>query len=130
MREENTCGGCAGCGGGSCGGCGACGSGSLFVTPGELELLQRFAQTPFLPVGFGTDPDVPVYREETGHSEAEYARSLLGLRLKGLIRLDREEPLQNFDYRAYSDCPYHGSAALTALGQQAVELVEIQGVEP
>ncbi len=130
MREENTCGGCAGCGGGSCGGCGACGSGSLFVTPGELELLQRFAQTPFLPVGFGADPDQPVYREETGHSEAEYASSLLGLRLKGLIRLDREEPLRNFDYQAYSDCRYHGSAALTALGQQAVELMEIQGVEP
>lgn len=119
--EHDRCGACCG---GSCGGCG----GELVLTPQELELLRRFAQIPFLPVARRADGETPVYLED-GADAAAFSAAILGLRQKQLIELDYDIPLVNFDYRAYAPYPCRGSMALTARGQAAVELLEIQGVD-
>lgn len=123
MDNHTTCGGCGGCGGGSCGGCG----GALELTQPELDLLRRFAQLPFLPVARRADAETPVCLEDTASPETLSA-AILGLAQKGLIRLDYDLPLSNFDYAAYGSCLHRGSMALTARGQAAVELLEIQGI--
>ena len=115
---------CGACCGGSCGGCG----GELVLTQPELDLLRRLAQIPFLPVARRWDRETPVYLED-GPAEL-YSAAITGLQLKGLIRVDLDLPLLNFDYAAYGDFPCRGSMALTERGQAAVELLEIFGVEP
>lgn len=114
---------------GNCGSCGGCGADwSLALTEAELALLERLAQTPFLPVGKALG-EYPIYREEQDRSPEEYGKAVLGLDLKGLVRLDYDLPLSGFDYGAYQDCPLRGSMALTARGQAVVEQIEIQGIE-
>ena len=110
--------------------CGGCGGGPLLLTPPEAALLERLAQTPFLPVGKGLG-ELPVYLEEPEGPWApeESGRAILALAQKGLVRLDSDVPLQGFDYAAYGHCPLHGSFALTARGQAVVEQIEIQGIE-
>lgn len=114
---NGNCGGCAGCG--NCGGAGA-----LELTEGEIRLLGKFAQIPFWPVGRRADTETPVCMEEGMTPEL-----LSALALKGLIRLDFDIPLTNFDYAAYADCPHRGSMALTAAGQGAIELLDVQGAD-
>lgn len=117
---------CGACCGGSCGGgCGGCGSGALYLTEGEVALLRRFAQMPFLPVARRWDAETPVCLEATETT----AQSITGLQQKGLIRVDYDLPLSGFDYADYGDYPAHGSMALTARGQQAVDVLEIYGIE-
>ena len=118
---------CGTCCGGSCGGCGGCG-GALLLTAGEIDLLLRFAQLPFLPAARRQDQDAPVCLEDGPEAAEELSRLLAALEGKGLIRVDYDLPLTNFDYAGYEAYPIHGSAALTAAGQQAVELLEIQGI--
>jgi len=116
-----------GCGdrcGGCCGGCGR----ELVLTPGEAAMLRRFAEIPFLPVARRRDGEEPVYLEERERSAEEYSEILSWLALKGLISLDYDLPLSNFDYAAYAPYPIRGSMALTAAGQRAVELLELQGM--
>ena len=113
----NRCGGC-------CGGCGR----ELVLTPGEAAMLRRFAEIPFLPVARRRDAEEPVYLEERERPAEEYSEILSWLSLKGLISLDYDLPLSNFDYAAYAAYPGHGSMALTAAGQRAVELLELQGM--
>lgn len=50
-----------------------------------------------------------------------------GLARKGLVSLD-ELPLDNYDYTAFAPCR-QGSMALTARGQAAADLLDIQGIE-
>ena len=111
-----------------CGSCGGCGGGALELTEQEVELLGRFAQLPFLPVARRWDSETPVCLEEGAASP--YSDAILGLQLKRLIRVDYDLPLVNFDYAGYDAYPCRGSMALTERGQAAVELLEIQGVEP
>lgn len=111
------------------GGCGGCGGGALTLTPAELALLDRLGQTPFLPAASGFDRSAPVYLEETDYRREEYAAAILGLEAKGLIRLDYDIPLEQFDYKAYGDCPLRGSMALTGWGQEVLEQIAIQGIE-
>lgn len=116
-----------GCGdrcGGCCGGCGR----ELVLTPGEAAMLRRFAEIPFLPVARRRDGEEPVYLEERERPAEEYSEILSWLALKGLISLDYDLPLSNFDYAAYGAYPVRGSMALTAAGQRAVELLELQGM--
>ena len=112
----------------ACGSCGGCGGGALELTEQEVALLGRFAQIPFLPVARRWDSETPVYLEE-GPAEL-CSDAITGLQLKRLIRVDYDLPLVNFDYAAYGAYPCRGSMALTERGQAAVELLEIQGVEP
>ena len=119
------CGGsCSGCGG-SCSGCG----GTLQLTQGEIDLLFRFAQIPFLPVARQAGSEQPVCLEDGEAHKEELSRIISALSQKGLIRLDYDLPLSNFDYSEYRDFPLRGSMALTAAGQQAADQLEIQGIE-
>lgn len=119
---------CENCGN-SCGGCGGCGGQALLLTAAELALLRLFAQAPFLPVSSAYDMKTPVYLENQEWSEAEYSGAILSLAGKGLIRLDYDIPLKNFDYESYRSFPLHGSMALTGRGQDVLEQIEIQGIE-
>ena len=115
---------CEHCNGG-CGGCGGCG-GELLLTQAELTLLRRFGETPFLPAAAAYDMKMPVYLEDEG----DWGPVILSLAGKGLIRLDYDIPLQNFDYKPrYEPWPLHGSMALTGWGQEVLEQIEIQGIE-
>ena len=115
---------CGACCGGSCSGCG----GTLQLTQGEIDLLFRFAQIPFLPVARQAGSEQPVCLEEEAGGP-ETSEIIRALHQKGLIRLDYDLPLAHFDYAEYRDFPLRGSMALTAAGQQAVDQLEIQGIE-
>ena len=117
MGCQQGCGNCCG------GGCGR----ELVLTPGEVAMLLRLAEIPFLPVARRRDGEEPVYLEEQEQTVAEYSEILSWLHLKGLISLDYDLPLSNFDYAADAAYPVQGSMALTAAGQAAVELLETQG---
>ncbi len=118
---------CKGCSG-SCSGCGGCG-GTLMVSAGELRMLQQLGQIPFLPVARLADDMTPVYREDSDYSQAEYSVILQLLEKKGLISIDYDKPLTGFPMSAYREFPVHGSFALTARGQQVLEMLEIQGID-
>ena len=112
--------GCGNC----CGSCGGCGE--LILSAEEIKLLHTLAQIPFLPVARRADSEEPVYLEDP---EAENSSLVLQcLHKRGLISLDYDQPLKGWDYSSYASCPIHGSFALTAKGQKAVELLEIQGL--
>ena len=120
----NGCGNC----GGDCGSCSGCG-GTLVLTEGEIEMLRTLAQIPFLPVARRMEDAAPVYLEDDNHTQEEYSLILQCLEKKDLISLDFDKPLKGFDDTAYAAYPIRGSMALTARGQQAAELLELQGVE-
>lgn len=121
--------GCKTGGCGSCGGCGGCSGREVVLTPGELELLGRFARLAFLPVARRSGDETPVYLEDGPSAAPSRAAELTALRLKGLISLDYDLPLSNFDYAAYEGSPVRGSMALTAAGQAVVELLDVRGTE-
>ena len=116
MKNCDSCGGCSGCGG--CGG-------SLELTEGEIQILQAFAQCPFLPVARKPAEETPIFLE-SGNAE-ENAAILACLEKKALIDIDYHMPLRGFDYSAYGPATLHGSMALTLRGQQVLELLEVQG---
>ena len=111
---------------GNCGGCNGCDR-SLTITEPELEILNTLGQLPFLPIARKMDDPAPVYLEEDAHSPGEYTLILQCLEKKGLISLDFDRPLKNGDYSRYAHLPIHGSMALTARGQQVLEILEKQG---
>ncbi len=114
---------CGNCGG-DCGHCTGC-KGALMLTEGEMHILRRLGEIPFLPVARKADSMEPVYLEE----ELDSASLVLQcLEKKNLISIDYE-PLKGFDYSAYAGYPVHGSFALTLRGQQVLELLDIQGIE-
>ena len=114
----------------NCGNCEhGCGGQVLLLTAAELALLRRLGETPFLPAAAAYDRKAPVYLEEQERSREEYAAAILGLAGKGLVRLDYDIPLANFDYAAYRNYPLPGSMALTGWGQELLEQIEIQGIE-
>ncbi len=132
MNTAAGCGGdCANCNGGcpvgdkSAGSCSGYG-GDLILTKGEIELLRRFAEIPFWPLCRRADSDTPICLEDGGMNP----EILTALASKGLIRLDDNLPLDNFDYHDYDAriYPRRGSMALTAAGQRAADLLEIQGI--
>jgi len=97
------------------------------LTVGEISMLLTLAQIPFLPVARKMGDDVPVYLEETDRPAEEYSLILQCLEKRGLIDIDYSKPLKSFDSSAYAAYPIRGSFALTARGQQVVELLEYQG---
>lgn len=113
--------------GGDCANCGGCTTraGVLELTEGEIVLLGKFAQVPFWPVARRADTETPVCLEGDD-MRPEYVSALA---LKGLIRLDFDLPLSGFDYGAYAEYPHKGSMALTAAGQNVIELLDVQGAE-
>ena len=117
-------GGCGGC----CGNCGGCGS-TLVLTPEEITMLRLLGQIPFLPVARSAASMEPVYLEEGELSPEEGSQALQRLEKRGLISIDFDQPLKGGYSPAYDAYPIKGSIALTILGQQAVDLLEIQGAE-
>lgn len=108
------------------GGCGGCAR-ELTLTPGELEMLKKLAQIPFLPIFRRMDDATPIYLEDEDYTQAEYSLILQLLEKKSLITLDFDQPLKNYiPSPAY---PIHGSMALTARGQSVIDLLELQGAE-
>ena len=117
-------GGCGGC----CGNCGGCGS-TLVLTAEEITMLRLFAQIPFLPVARSASSMEPVYLEEGELSPEKSSLALQCLAKRGLISIDFDQPLKGEYGPAYDVYPIKGSIALTILGQQALDLLEFQGVE-
>lgn len=108
--------------------CNSCNGGcarQLFLSEEEIQTLQTLGQIPYLPIARRGDDMTPVCLEEG------CANSLVlqCLEKKGLVSLDYDQPLANFDMAAYAAYPVHGSMALTARGQQVLELMQIQGIE-
>ena len=121
------CGNCGGCADrGSCGGCTGCG-GSLELTRQEMDFLVLLGQVAFLPVARKLGDLTPVYLEE-GNRE-EMGLVLQCLEKKGLISLDYDKPLAGLE-AAYAAYPIRGSIALTERGQNVLELMEYQGIQP
>lgn len=118
--------GCGNCSG-NCESCGGC-SGALVLNEGELRMLQSLAQVPFLPVARRADDFVPVYLEETDYTVEEYSLILQCLEKKQLIAIDYTAPLKGSDLSAYTAYPVRGSFALTARGQQVLDILYIQGM--
>ena len=118
--------GCGNC----CGNCGSCANtgGCMELTLGEIEMLRKLAQIPFLPVARKLGEDVPVYLEDAERSQEEYSLILQCLEKRGLISIDYDRPLKSFDDAAYEAYPIRGSFALTLRGQQVYELLELQGI--
>lgn len=113
-----------------CGHCGSCGGGSCMeLSAGEIKMLLTLGQIPFLPVARKMSDDIPVYLEETEYTPEEYSLILQCLEKRGLIDIDYSQPLKSFDASAYAAYAIRGSFALTAKGQQVVELLEVQGAE-
>ena len=113
--------------GSCCGNCGGCGP--MELTAGEVKMLLKLAQIPFLPVARKMSDDIPVYLEDDEETAADYSLILQCLEKRGLISIDYDMPLAGFDDAAYAAYPIRGSFALTARGQQVVELLEVQGLE-
>ena len=112
---------------GNCGSCGGCAK-ELVITPWEVEMLQKLGQIPFLPVARKMGDLEPVYLEDRDHTVEEYSLLLQTMEKKGLISLDFAVKLRGFDDCAYAAYPIRGSMALTARGQQVLEMLELQGI--
>lgn len=118
MHDCNSC----------AGGCGGCAR-ELTLTPAEIEMLQTLSQIPFLPIARRIDDATPIYLEEAAHTTEEYSLILQLLEKKGLISLDFDQPLKNYNAVRYAAYPIVGSMALTARGQSVIELMDLQGLE-
>lgn len=98
------------------------------MTPAEIAILKRLAEFPFLPL---------VKKYHTGDQfmpvpdfiSPEYKMALLALSSKGLISMDADFPLSNFDYAEYSKEYECGSIALTGRGQAVIDIIEVQGMD-
>ncbi len=121
-------GGCGGCGGcsGNCEGCGGC-AGQLVLSRVELDLLELLGTIPFLPVARSAGDPKPVYfpEEEDGQ---DYGLILTCLEKKGLISLDYDIPVSGRWDSRYDAYPIRGSMALTARGQQVLDVADKQGI--
>ena len=106
---------------GDCVACSGCGR-ELELTWKEIDLLLRLGQIPFLPVVRKGEDPAPIY---PGQKSEEMSLALQCLEKKGLITLDYDQPIRGYDYPDY---PIRGSFALTERGQQALELMEYQGI--
>ena len=120
MQNNHSC-------SGNCGNCGGCAR-ELTLNEGELRLLDTLSEIPFLPVARKMGDLTPVYLEDDVYSREEYSLILQCLEKKGLISLDYDKPLKNFDDSAYSVYPIRGSMALTERGQTVVEMIQRQGL--
>lgn len=112
---------------GNCSACSGCAR-ELVLTEKEIAFLHTLGQYAFLPVARAMGDLTPVYLEE---GERETMSLLLQcLEKKGLISLDFDKPLRDFDESAYAQYPIRGSMALTEKGQKVLELMEYQGIQP
>lgn len=112
---------------GNCEHCGGC-AGELVLSQPELDFLNLLGQSAFLPVARSGADNTPVYLEDTNETRETYSLILICLEKKGLISLDFDKPLQGADMSAYVGYPIHGSIALTARGQEVLDVLDKQGI--
>ena len=110
---------------GNCSACSGCAR-ELVLTGKEIEFLNTLGQYAFLPVARSMGDLTPVYLEDGDREEMSLLLQIL--EKKGLISLDYDKPLKQFDESAYAAYPIRGSMALTERGQKVLELMEYQGV--
>ena len=113
---------------GNCGSCGGC-AGELVLSQPEVDFLNDLAENAFLPVARKAGDASPIYREKDNETQEQYSLILICLEKKGLISIDFDMPLHGADMSAYADCPIHGSIALTARGQQVLDVLDKQGAK-
>ncbi len=119
------CGNCSGCpvNTGSCGkGCGSCCSANFPLSTEERQLLERFAELPFLPV-IWNDAEQRIHLLESGLPEEKAESALFFLLNRRYADIDLTAPLKDYPYGSHPDCQF-GSVALTALGQDALDDLE------
>jgi hypothetical protein len=126
MEANQTCAHdhCGKCCAGGCAGC----TGVQQLTEEECGFLLRFAELPFLPAAAKQEAGPPVFLTGSGEKEV-LPETISSLANRGLIRVDYDIPLLNYDYVEYRAYPLHGSMALTVRGQEVIKLLEIQGLE-
>ena len=119
--------GCGNCSG-NCAGCSGCG-GCMELAEGELRMLLTLGQIPFLPVARKMGDLTPVFLEGEDYTPDEYSLILQCLEKRGLISIDYDMPLKGTSYGSrYEAYPVRGSFALTAKGQDVVQLLQLQGI--
>lgn len=111
---------------GNCEHCGGC-AGQLVLSQPELDFLNDLAANAFLPVARTGADNKPVYLEDTRQTPETYSLILLCLEKKGLISIDFDKPLQGADMAKYAAYPIRGSIALTARGQEVLDILDKQG---
>ena len=99
----------------------------MILSPGEVNILLKLGQIPFLPAVRRIDDATPYYLEDDDYSPEENSLILQCLEKRRLISLDFDKPLSG-SYRNAERFPLRGSFALTERGQQVLELIEIHGV--
>ena len=128
MNEKNFLNGCCrhtGNAGPSCRGCGGCRAADFPLSQEERQLLERFAVLPFLPVVWNS-ADLSILLLESG-MPADKAGLVLSLLLKRRYAdVDLLAPLKDYPYGSHPGCLF-GSAALTRLGQNALDDLEYGG---
>ena len=119
---------CSNCSGAceKCATCGGCGQG-LELTVEEIRFLQELEQYAFLPVARKASDMIPVYLENGEENRELMSLVIQCLEKKMLVDINYD-PLSGADMSAYKGYPVHGSIALTARGQQVLELIEVQGL--
>ena len=117
MRECGKC----------CGSCGSCAN-TIELSEGEIAMLQKLGQIPFLPVARTAADEKPIYLEDNDYTQEVYTLILQSLQNRGLITIDYDAPLKRLQNPAYDTYPICGSFALTHRGQQVLELLDIQGI--
>ena len=116
-------------------GCNHCGSGcsncskSIELSEAELEILALLGQYAFLPICRKQDSETPLCVFNCSQCPETASLALLCLEKKGLALLDYDMPLKGFCDSRYFAHPLRGSAALTARGQQVLDLLEVHGIE-
>ena len=111
---------------GHCGNCGGC-AGELVLSQPEIDFLNDLAENAFLPVARSAGDNTPVYLEDDKNTKEQYSLILICLEKKGLISIDFDRPLSGADMSAYGGYPIHGSIALTARGQEVLDVLDKQG---
>ena len=113
---------------GNCGNCGGC-AGELVLSQPEIDFLNDLAENAFLPVARSAGDNTPVYLEDDKNSKEQYSLILICLEKKGLISIDFDQPLSGADMSAYGGYPIYGSIALTARGQEVLDVLDKQGFQ-
>ena len=113
---------------GNCGACGGC-AGELVLSQPELDFLNDLAENAFLPVARSAADNRPIYLEDDAQTVEQYSLILICLEKKGLISIDFDRPLKGADMSAYQGYPIHGSIALTARGQEVLDVLDKQGAK-
>ena len=91
------------------------------MTQPEIDFLLLLAQTPFLPVGRALGEETPIFENDPSKTPV-----LEVLEKKSLISIDYRSPLKGCEDGWYVSCPVQGSLALTARGQQVLDLIDYQ----